>query len=50
MKVTLQGISFKGKYFDEVTVDIPKVSDLDNEDADWLISYYISKELGRMVK
>lgn len=49
MKVTLNGISYKGKYFDEVVVDIPQVENLEHSDAQWMITYFITKELGRMV-
>ena len=50
MKVTLDHINYKGHYFEEVTVDIPQIDDLNSPDAQLMITYFVTKELGRMIR
>lgn len=48
MKIQLKGIEYKGTYFEEVTVDIPRITVLDDNHS--LIRYYICKELDRILR
>lgn len=47
MKVTLQNVEYKGVYYKEVTIDIPQIENLEHADAEWMIRYFVKKELGR---
>ena len=49
MKVKLSNINYKGKYFEEVEVEIPRKANVDLANDGWLVRYYIQKELDRMI-
>ena len=48
MKVKLSEVNYKGKYFEEVEVEIPSKVNVDLAKEGWLLKYYIQKQLDRM--
>lgn len=48
MQLKISDIEYKGHYFEEVTVDIPKITAV--EDNTRLIRYFIFKELDRILR
>lgn len=48
MQVQLKNVEYKGKHFEEVKVNIPTVTVL--EDNHSLIRYFICKELDRILR
>ena len=50
MQITVTNIHYKGHFFEKVTVDVPQINNLEDNNADWMIKYFVHKELNRLLR